>query len=111
MIPYGDAKALEKAITKDTVAFLAEPIQGEAGVVVPPEGFLKACAEICTKNRVLFMADEVQTGFCRTGRWFACDWEAVKPDVMILGKALGRRTFPRVGHGLGRGGHGRFHAR
>ena len=94
MIPYGDAKALEKAISKDTVAFLVEPIQGEAGVVVPPEGYLKACAEICKKDHVLFMADEVQTGFCRTGRWFACDWEAVKPDVMILGKALGGGLFP-----------------
>jgi ornithine--oxo-acid transaminase len=94
MIPYGDTKALEAAITPDTVAFLVEPIQGEAGVVVPPEGYLKACFEICRKNRVLFMADEVQTGFCRTGRWFACDYEAVKPDVMILGKALGGGLFP-----------------
>lgn len=94
VIPYGDAKALEGAITKDTVAFLAEPLQGEAGVVVPPEGYLQACADLCKKQRVLFMADEVQTGFCRTGRWFACDWEAVKPDVMILGKALGGGLFP-----------------
>lgn len=94
LIPYGDAKALEEAITPNTVGFLVEPIQGEAGVVVPPEGYLKAVREICTRHNVLLLADEVQTGFCRTGRWFACDWEAVKPDVMILGKALGGGLFP-----------------
>ncbi len=93
-IPYGDAEALEKAITPYTCAFLVEPIQGEAGVVVPPEGFLRKAYDICKENNVLFMADEVQTGFCRTGRWFACDYEAVKPDVMILGKALGGGMFP-----------------
>jgi ornithine--oxo-acid transaminase len=94
LIPYGDSKALEAAITQNTVAFLFEPIQGEAGVVVPPEGYLRECFEICKKHNVLCMADEVQTGFCRTGRWFACDYEAVKPDVMILGKALGGGLFP-----------------
>ncbi|MGC8762958.1 MAG: ornithine--oxo-acid transaminase [Acidobacteriota bacterium] len=94
MIPYGDVKALEAAITPNTVGFLVEPIQGEAGVVVPPEGYLKAVREVCSRHRVLLLADEVQTGFCRTGRWFACDWEAVKPDVMILGKALGGGLFP-----------------
>lgn len=94
MIPYGDLKALDEAITPNTVAFLVEPIQGEAGVVVPPEGFLKAACELCKKNNVLFVADEVQTGFCRTGRWFACDYEAVKPDIMILGKALGGGLMP-----------------
>jgi ornithine--oxo-acid transaminase len=94
MIPYGDLKALERAITPNTVGFLVEPIQGEAGVVVPPEGFLKAAFDLCKKHNVLFMADEVQTGFCRTGRWFACDYEAVKPDIMILGKALGGGLFP-----------------
>jgi ornithine--oxo-acid transaminase len=94
MIPYGDAKALEAAITSNTVGFLFEPIQGEAGVVVPPEGYLRECFEICKKHNVLCMADEVQTGFCRTGRWFACDYEAVKPDIMILGKALGGGLFP-----------------
>jgi ornithine--oxo-acid transaminase len=94
MIPYGDVQALERAITPHTVGFLVEPIQGEAGVVVPPEGYLKAVREVCTKHNVLMLADEVQTGFCRTGRWFACDWEAVKPDVMILGKALGGGLFP-----------------
>ena len=94
MIPYGNVKALEKAITPNTVGFLVEPIQGEAGVVVPPEGFLKASYDICKKNNVLFIADEVQTGFCRTGRWFACDYEAIKPDIMVLGKALGGGMFP-----------------
>ncbi len=93
-IPYGDVKALEAAITPNTVGFIVEPIQGEAGVVVPPEGYLKACFDICKKNNVLFIADEVQTGFCRTGRWFACDYEAVKPDIMFLGKALGGGVFP-----------------
>ena len=94
MIPYGDAKALETAITPNTVGFLVEPIQGEAGVVVPPEGYLKETFDLCKKHNVLFMADEVQTGFCRTGRWFACDYEAIKPDIMILGKALGGGMFP-----------------
>lgn len=93
-IPYGDIKALEAAITPNTVAFLVEPIQGEAGVVVPPEGYLKACFDLCEKHNVLFVADEVQTGFCRTGRWFACDYEAVKPHIMVLGKALGGGMYP-----------------
>lgn len=94
MVPYGEVKALEAAITPNTVGFLVEPIQGEAGVVVPPEGYLQAVREVCSRHNVLMLADEVQTGFCRTGRWFACDWEAVKPDVMILGKALGGGLFP-----------------
>ena len=93
-IPYGDAKALEAAITKNTVAFLVEPIQGEAGVVVPPAGYLKACFDICKKHKVLLVADEVQTGFCRTGRWFACQHEDVRPDIMVLGKALGGGMYP-----------------
>jgi len=93
-IPYGDVKALEAALTKNTVAFLVEPIQGEAGVVVPPAGYLKACYDLCKKHNVLFVADEVQTGFCRTGRWFACDYEAIKPDIMVLGKALGGGMYP-----------------
>jgi len=93
-VPYGDAKALAKAITPNTVAFLVEPVQGEAGVVVPPEGYLKATAEACRKNDVLFVADEIQTGFCRTGRWFACEHEKVRPDIMILGKALGGGVYP-----------------
>ncbi len=93
-IPYGDAKALEKAITKNTVAFLVEPVQGEAGVVVPPKGYLKECAAICRKNNVLLVADEVQTGFCRTGKWFACQYEGVRADIMVLGKALGGGMYP-----------------
>ena len=94
VIPFGDADAREAAITPNTVAFLVEPIQGEAGVAVPPEGYLRAVREICTKQGVLFIADEVQTGFCRTGRKFACDHEGVRPDVMTLGKALGGGVFP-----------------
>jgi len=94
VIPYGDAAALERAITPNTVAFLVEPIQGEAGVAVPPEGYLSAVRKLCTKHKVLFIADEVQTGFCRTGRKFACDHEGVRPDVMCLGKALGGGVLP-----------------
>jgi len=94
VIPYGDAEALESAINENTCAFLVEPIQGEAGVVVPPEGYLKKTSELCKKNRVLFMADEIQTGFGRTGKLFACDHENVRPDVIILGKALGGGILP-----------------
>jgi ornithine--oxo-acid transaminase len=94
VIPYGDAAALEKAITPNTVAFLVEPIQGEAGVALPPEGYLAAVRKLCTQHKVLFIADEVQTGFCRTGRKFACDHEGVRPDVMCLGKALGGGVLP-----------------
>lgn len=93
-IPYGDAEALEKAITPNTVAFLAEPIQGEAGVIVPPEGYLKAVRKICSENNILMIADEVQTGFARTGKMFACDWEDVIPDIYVLGKALGGGVLP-----------------
>ena len=94
VIPYGDADALEKAITPNTVAFMVEPIQGEGGVLVPPSGYLKKVREICTKNRVLFVADEIQTGLARTGKMFACDWEGVKPDAMTLGKALSGGFYP-----------------
>ncbi len=94
MIPYGDAAALEAAITENTVAFLVEPIQGEAGIIVPPEGYLKQVREICTKHNILFMADEVQTGFARTGDMFAVQHEGVEPDVFILGKALGGGVMP-----------------
>ena len=93
-IPYGDAKALEAAITKNTVGFLVEPLQGEGGVVVPVAGFLKKAREICTKNRVAFIADEIQTGLGRTGRLFCCEWEGVRPDVLIVGKALGGGVYP-----------------
>ena len=94
MIPYGDSAALEAAITPNTVAFLVEPIQGEGGVVVPPQGYLHEAAEICRRNDVLFMADEIQTGLGRTGRLLACEYEDVRPDVLILGKALSGGFYP-----------------
>jgi ornithine--oxo-acid transaminase len=93
-IPYGDAQALERAITPDTCAFLVEPIQGEAGIVLPPEGFLRETREICRRNRVLFIADEIQSGLGRTGKLFACDHEGVRPDMFILGKALSGGFYP-----------------
>ncbi|MDF2678459.1 MAG: ornithine--oxo-acid transaminase [Bacillota bacterium] len=89
VIEYGNADELKNAINENTVAFIVEPIQGEAGVIVPPEGFLKKSLEICKENNVLFIADEVQTGFARTGRMFACEYEGVIPDIYVLGKALG----------------------
>ncbi|WP_050467744.1 ornithine--oxo-acid transaminase [Herbaspirillum chlorophenolicum] len=88
-VPFGDAAALEAAITPDTAAFLVEPIQGEGGIIVPPEGYLRQCREICTRHRVLMICDEVQTGLGRTGRLLACDHEGVRPDGLVLGKALG----------------------
>ena len=94
IIPFGDAGALEAAITPSTAAFLVEPIQGEAGVIIPPAGYLRAAREICTKANVLLVADEIQTGFCRTGRKFACEHEGVQPDLMTLGKALGGGIYP-----------------
>ncbi len=94
IIPYGDIEALKQAITPNTAAFLVEPIQGEAGIIIPPKGFLKAAYELCNENRVLFVADEIQTGLGRTGKMFACDWEDVHPDVYIIGKALGGGVFP-----------------
>lgn len=94
IIPYGDADALEAAITPNTVGFLVEPIQGEGGVVVPPDGYLARAAEICRAQDVAFMADEIQTGLGRTGRMFCCDWEGVRPDVLIVGKALGGGVYP-----------------
>ena len=89
VIQYGDAAALEKAITPNTAAFLVEPIQGEGGIVIPPKGYLKKCQEICKKHNVLLIADEIQCGLGRTGRMLACDHEDVVPDGLILGKALG----------------------
>lgn len=88
-IAYGDASALEKAITPNTAAFLVEPIQGEAGIRVPPQGYLKRCAELCRRHNVLLIVDEVQTGLGRTGKLLACEHDGVKPDGLILGKALG----------------------
>lgn len=94
IIPYGDTAALEAAITPNTVAFLVEPIQGEGGVIIPPEGYLQASRDICRANNVLFMADEIQTGLGRTGRLFACQHENVRPDVTIVGKALSGGFYP-----------------
>ncbi|WP_134702406.1 ornithine--oxo-acid transaminase [Ammoniphilus sp. YIM 78166] len=94
IIPYGDIEALKAAITPNTAAFLIEPIQGEAGIVIPEEGFLKAAYELCKENQVVFIADEIQTGFGRTGKLFASDWEGFKPDMYIMGKALGGGVFP-----------------
>ncbi|HLR62885.1 MAG TPA: ornithine--oxo-acid transaminase [Lentibacillus sp.] len=93
-IPYGDVDALKEAINENTAAFLFEPIQGEAGINIPPEGFLKEAYDICAENNVLYIADEIQSGLARTGKMFACDWEDVTPDVLILGKALGGGVFP-----------------
>ncbi len=93
-IPFGDAGALEAAIGPDTAAFIVEPIQGEAGIVVPPAGYLKAVREICSRRNVLMICDEVQTGLGRTGRILACDHEGVRPDGLTLGKALGGGLLP-----------------
>jgi ornithine--oxo-acid transaminase len=94
LIPYGDIEALKAAITPNTAAFLIEPIQGEAGIIIPPAGYMKAAYELCRENNVLFIADEIQAGLARTGRMFACEWEDVNPDMYILGKALGGGVFP-----------------
>ena len=94
MIPFGDAAAVEKAITKKTAAVLLEPIQGEGGVIIPPAGYLRAVADICRQHQVLLLADEIQTGLGRTGKLFACDHEGVRPDVMIIGKALSGGFYP-----------------
>ena len=95
IIPYNDVKALENALKDPDVAgFLVEPIQGEAGVFVPDEGYLKKSYDLCKKHNVLFIADEVQTGLCRTGKLLACDHEGVRPDILILGKALSGGVMP-----------------
>ena len=94
VIPYGDADALERAITEHTAAFLVEPIQGEAGVIVPPDGYLRAVREICDRHNVLMIADEIQSGLGRAGKFFACDWEGVKPDLVTIGKALSGGMMP-----------------
>lgn len=93
-VPFGDADAIAAAIDESTAAVLIEPIQGEAGVVLPPEGYLRAVRELCTKNNVLFIADEIQSGLGRVGETFACDREGVVPDVYLLGKALGGGILP-----------------
>jgi ornithine--oxo-acid transaminase len=94
IVPYGDAQAVQDAIKPQTAAVLLEPIQGEAGVIVPPAGYLRQVAEICRQHHVLLIADEIQTGLGRTGRLFACDHEGVRPDILILGKALSGGFYP-----------------
>lgn len=94
LIPYGDIDALKEAINENTAGFLFEPIQGEAGIIIPPEGFLKEAYDVCQDNDVLYIADEIQAGLGRSGKMFACDWEDVTPDILILGKALGGGVFP-----------------
>ncbi len=94
IVPFGDAQALERAITPNTGAFLLEPMQGEAGIRIPARGYLAHCARICREHRVLLIADEVQTGLGRTGKMLACDHEDVRPDGLILGKALGGGLLP-----------------
>ncbi len=93
-VPFGDAEALEAAITPHTAGFLVEPIQGEGGVIVPPDGYLRAVREICDRHNVLLIADEIQTGLGRTGKLFACDWEDVRPDIVLIGKALSGGMMP-----------------
>ncbi|MDW0117618.1 ornithine--oxo-acid transaminase [Sporosarcina thermotolerans] len=94
LVPFGDLKSLEEAITPNTAAFIIEPIQGEAGILIPPAGYMKAAFDLCKKHNVLFIADEIQAGLCRTGKMFACEWEGIEPDMYILGKALGGGVFP-----------------
>lgn len=94
LIPYGDIQALQDAITPNTAAFLVEPIQGEAGIRIPPAGFLKRASEICKQNNILLVADEIQTGLGRTGKLFATDWDGIQPDLYIIGKALGGGVYP-----------------
>jgi len=89
IVPYGDLRALEAAINPNTAAFLVEPIQAEAGIIMPPEGYLKEAKKICESNNILFIADEIQTGLGRTGKLLACEHEEVKPDILVIGKSLG----------------------
>ncbi|MGC9521898.1 MAG: ornithine--oxo-acid transaminase [Anaerolineae bacterium] len=94
IVPFGDAEALEAAITPSTAAFLVEPIQGEAGVIVPPEGYLRDARDICDEHNVLLITDEIQTGLGRTGKLFAYEWEGIKPDLVVIGKALSGGMMP-----------------
>ena len=94
IVEYGNVKAMEDAITPNTIAFLVEPIQGEGGVVVPPDGYLKSTFEICKKNNILFLADEIQCGLGRSGKLFAFMYEGIKPDAVIIGKALSGGCYP-----------------
>lgn len=93
-VPYGDIAGLNQAMNQNTAAFIIEPIQGEAGINVPPLGYLKAVAELCRKNNVLLICDEIQTGLGRTGKMFAYEWEDIEPDILLLGKALGGGVLP-----------------
>ena len=93
-VPFGDAQILENTITQNTAAILVEPIQGEAGVIVPPNGYLKRLREICDQNNILLIADEIQTGLGRTGKMFACDHENIRPDILIIGKAFSGGFYP-----------------
>jgi ornithine--oxo-acid transaminase len=93
-VPYGDIDAVRNAITPNTCAVLIEPIQGEAGIIIPPAGYLRALADLCREQNVLFVADEIQTGLGRTGRMFACEHDGVQPDVYILGKSLSGGFYP-----------------
>lgn len=94
IVTYGNIEEMKAAITPNTAAVMLEPIQGENGVIIPPDGYLKAIAELCKENNVLFIADEIQTGLCRTGKWFAAQHEGVRPDVTIIGKALSGGMYP-----------------
>ena len=94
IIPYGNAQTLERVITNKTAAFLVEPIQGEGGIILPPAGYLRQCAEICKKHNVLLICDEIQTGLGRTGKMLACEHDGIKPDAVLLGKALGGGLLP-----------------
>ena len=94
IVPYGDIEAVKKAINPNTAAIMVEPIQGEAGVIVPPQGFMRQLRQIADQNRVLLVADEIQTGLGRTGKLFACDHDGVRPDVMVIGKALAGGFYP-----------------
>lgn len=93
-VAFGEVEAIRKAITPNTAAIIVEPIQGEAGIIIPPEGYLREIRKICDENNVLFIADEVQTGLARTGKMFACEWEGVEPDIYVMGKALGGGVMP-----------------
>jgi ornithine--oxo-acid transaminase len=94
IVPFGDAAAFERAITPNTAAIVVEPIQAEAGILIPPDGYLKAVRDICSRNGVLFIADEIQTGLGRVGKLFACEYENVRPDMVVIGKSLGGGCAP-----------------
>jgi len=94
MVKFGDVDSIQNAITKNTAAILIEPIQGESGIIIPPTGYLKAVEELCRANEILLIADEIQTGLGRTGKLFACEHEAVRPDIMVIGKALSGGFYP-----------------